>query len=320
MALFLAVAALAAAARADSPALDVVRLSQTISTEAQVADAQGFFKQEGIQIQWTGKQAHGPAVLVTVVAGENDFAGTVSSAVFLDRYRGAKLKIIAPTSSSSAGHPSYHYLVKDSSPIKVAQDLVGKKVVAQPTTITWYPIVVWLKRNGVDYNQVEFVNLPSPLAALQAFEDGKVDVLGVNDTTPTWALLQAKGGYHAIPGVTEVDVLNVSQIGGWVTREDFIAQHPDVVRRFVKALSLGLVWANAHPEEAQAILNRLNELPAALIPYSKWRPESPELVVDVDSIHKWGAILEEFGQIPKGAVKPEDVYTNQFNPGRTDHD
>jgi ABC-type nitrate/sulfonate/bicarbonate transport system substrate-binding protein len=313
----LAAAALAAAVAAPAAGPgkpDVVRLSQTISTDAQLADAKGFFAEQGIRIDWTGRQAHGPAVLVTVAAGENDFAGTVSSAVFLARAKGAKLKIIAAQSLSTAKLPLFRYLVKDGSPITRAEDFIGKKVVAQPTTITWYPLVVYLKRHGVDYNRVEFVSLPSPLAASQALREGKVDVLGASESAPPGSQLLAEGGVHFLPGINDHEVLGMSQIGGWATTEEYAARHPDIVRRFITALAKAGAWGNAHPEQAQRIINQANELPESLWPFTKWRPVSADLLVDAKSIQKWTAILEEFGQIPAGSIRPEDVFTNEYNP------
>jgi ABC-type nitrate/sulfonate/bicarbonate transport system substrate-binding protein len=204
--------------------------------------------------------------------------------------------------------------VKDSSPIKSAKDFVGKKVVAQPTTITWYPLVVWLKHQGVDYNQVEFVSLPSPLATLQAFHEGKVDAIAAIDSAPPATMLLAEGGVHYVPGISDAEVLGVTQVSGWATTDDFIARHPGVVKRFVKALSLAVAWGNAHPAEAEAILNRLNDVPAAAAKYAAWRPGTPAVKVDPDSIRRWVSILEDFGQVKPGEVKPEDLYTNQFNP------
>jgi ABC-type nitrate/sulfonate/bicarbonate transport system substrate-binding protein len=300
--------------RADEPKLDVIRLSQTISTDALVADDRGYFKEQGIRIQWTGKQAHGPAVLVTVAAGENDFAGTVSSAVFLARAKGTPLRIFAAQTLSTAKLPLFRYLVKDGSGINKPQDLIGRKVVAQPTTITWYPLVVWLQRHGVDYNKVDFISMPSPLAAAQAFRDGSVDVLGGSEVAPPGSQIIAEGGAHFLPGVDDYSILGMSQIGGWAAREDYLKAHPALVRRFIAGLIKAAQWGNAHPVEAQRILDRLLELPPAVQPYSHWRPATKDLLVDADSINKWTRILEDFGQIPKGSIKPQDVYTNEYNP------
>jgi ABC-type nitrate/sulfonate/bicarbonate transport system substrate-binding protein len=301
---------------ADEGQPDVVRLSETISTDAQLADELGYFKEQNIRIQWTGKQAHGPAVLLTVIAGENDFAGTVSSAVFLARSRGAKVKIIASQTLSTSKIPLFRYLVKDGSTIHGPEDLVGKTVAAQPTTITWYPMVVWLKRHGVDYHSVNFVSIPSPIAALQAFEGGQIDVLGGSEYAPPGSQLLEKGGVHFLPDVNDYAVLKLSQIGGWAAREDYLARHPDVVRRFIKALVKADRWGNAHPVEAEDTLSRLNGMPKQLWRYAKWRPTGSDthLLVDRDSIEKWTRILEEFGQIAPGSIRPEDIYTNAYNP------
>jgi ABC-type nitrate/sulfonate/bicarbonate transport system substrate-binding protein len=161
---------------------------------------------------------------------------------------------------------------------------------------------------------VEFVSIPSPLEAEQAFEDGRVDVLGGSEFAPPGSKLLAEGGVHFIPGINDYDVLKVTQIGGWAAREDYIAAHPDVVRRFIRGLTKAVRWANAHPEEAQTLLNTINGLPPQLFKYTKWRPASNTLLVDDDSIRKWTSILEEFGQIAPGSIDPDDVYTNAFNP------
>jgi hypothetical protein len=63
-----------------------------------------------------------------------------------------------------------------------------------------------------------------------------------------------------------------------------------------------------------AILNKVNEVPAKLAPYVKWRHSDPDLSVDPKSIARWTSLLEEFGQIPKGSIRPEDVFTNEFIP------
>jgi ABC-type nitrate/sulfonate/bicarbonate transport system substrate-binding protein len=286
--------------------------------DAQIADTKGFFKSVGIHIQWTGKQAHGPASLVTVAAGENDFAGTISTAVFLARLRGAKLKIIASQSASCASTPLYRYLVKDDGPIKGdPRDFIGTKVVASPATIGWYPLVVFLKAHGVDPDRVEYLSVGSPLASAQALKEGKVAAIASSDYAPPGSLLLGQGGYHFAAGIDDAAVLKLSQIGGWVAREDYLRDHPDTVRRFVLALTRAACWADLHPEEAEFILLKWEEVPPSLWKYYKWRTACgvrKSLKVDPKAIRRWDRILEEFGQLPLGSIRPEDVYTNEFIP------
>jgi ABC-type nitrate/sulfonate/bicarbonate transport system substrate-binding protein len=240
----------------------------------------------------------------------------VSTAMIIARTHGSRIRIVAASTLSTKEHPLFRYLVKDGSPVGTRpSDFVGRKVVASPTTITWYPLVVWLKRGGVDPEKVEFVTMPSPLATEQALRDGKVDVIGATETSPPGSKMLAEGGVHFLPGLSDFDVLDIPQIGGWAMREEFIEAHPDVVRRFVLALQEGYRWSNAHPDSAQAILNHRNEVPKEYEKFQKkWRPVVEDALVDSGSIRKWVSILEEFGQIPKGSVRPQDVYTNAFVP------
>jgi ABC-type nitrate/sulfonate/bicarbonate transport system substrate-binding protein len=294
---------------------DVLRLPNSIADGAFLADEKGYFAAHRIRIEWTGKQAHGPAGIVSLVAGQNDAAGSISTAMIIARSNGSKLKIVAASSTSTKESPLFRYLVKDGSPITgKPADFLGKKVVANPTTITWYPLVAYLKRSGVDYQKVQFISLPSPLAAEQALRQGEVDVVAGSESAPPGSKLLAEGGVHALPGISDYEVLGVKQIGGWVMRDDYIEAHPDVVRRFVASLSEAFVWANAHPDEARQIVNRRNGIPEAFQKFQgAWRNAPVDARVDDESIRKWIAILEEFGQIAPGSIKPEDVFTNAYN-------
>ncbi|MET0387224.1 MAG: ABC transporter substrate-binding protein [Polyangiales bacterium] len=295
---------------------DVMRLSNTISDGAHLADELKLFDKQHIRIEWTGKQAHGPAAIVSLIAGQNDAAGSISTAMIIARTHGSKLKIVASSTLSSHEAPLFRYLVKDGSPITgKPSDFLGKKIVASPTTITWYPLVVLLERAGLDYHKVEFIQLPSPLAVEQALRQGSVDAIAGSAITPPASKLLAEGGVHFVPGISDYDVLGIEQIGGWAMREEFIAEHPDTVRRFIAALAEAYQWGNAHPEEAQTILNRRNAIPQAYWKYQQtWHSAPPSALVDPESIRKWIAILEQFGQVERGAVKPEDVFTNAYNP------
>jgi len=306
--------------QAPDDGFDVIRLPNTIADGAHIADEQGIFAKHHIRIDWTGKQVHGPAAIVSVVAGQNDAAGSISTAMIIARANGVKLKIVASSTTSTKESPLHRYLVRDDSSVTgKPADFIGKNVVAHPTTITWYPIVVLLKRAGLDYHQVEFVSLPSPLATEQALRQGDVDVIAGSDKGALGSKLLSEGGVRMLPGVSDYDVLGIEQIGGWAMRDDFIQQHPDVVRRFIAALGEAHRWANAHPVDAMQILNRRNAVPAAFQKYQgTWRDAPDAALVDEASIRKWIAILKEFGQIKPSSVKPEDVFTNAYNPHATE--
>lgn len=302
-------------AQISTTGFDVIRLSNTLSEGAFIAEETGFFEENKIKIKWTGKQAHGPAAIVSLVAGQNDAAGSITTAIILASLQGTKLRLVCAQTNSSDSLPLMRYLVKQNSTITGnATDFIGKKIVAAPTTIAWYPIVVFLKRNGVDYRNVEFLTMPSPMTSEQALRSGDIDVIGGSEITPPISKLLADGGYRFINGISDYGVLKIPQIGGWAMRDDFIKKNPDLVRRFVSSLAKAYDWANANPDSAQRIINRRNEVPVEYWKYQKkWRPVPAHAIIDGESVKKWIAILVEFGQLDSGKVKPEDFYDNSYN-------
>lgn len=296
---------------------DIIRLPNTIVFEAYIAEEKGFFEEENIKIQWTGRQVGmGPGGVVSVVAGQNDAAGSISTAMIKSISEGSKLKIVAGMGQISTKEKPYIvYIVPENSSIKGNPlDFVGKKVVANPLQVTWYPLVMYLKRNGIDYNKVEFVSLPSPITQEQVIKEGKVDVLATQSTSAPGSKLLDEGGFRVLPNITFTEVLGISQSGTWVMREDFINKNPELVRRFVSALNKADAWAKSNPDEAQEIQNRRDD-----VPQQYWRYNTPKLwsenaLVNDKDIERWIDLLVEFKQLEEGQVRPEDVYTNEFNP------
>ena len=209
-----------------------IRLPDTLSDLAYVAEEKGFFEREGIRIQWTGKQAHGPANIVSVAAGQNDAAASISTAMIQARKAGNKVRIVIPSSISSVNGSHVSYLVLENGPYQKPEDLIGRKVVASPQTITWYPLVVYLKNKGLDPGKVEFVTLRDAGQQEQALRQGDVAAIAINE--PTASLIKKRGGIKGI--LTDFEALGIHQTGGWAFSDEFIRNNPDAVRRFVRAI------------------------------------------------------------------------------------
>ncbi len=286
----------------------VIRLPDTLSDLAYVAEEKGFFAKEGIRIQWTGKQAHGPANIVSIAAGQNDAAASISTAMIQARKAGNKVRIVVPSSVSSPNGSHVSYLVLENGPYQKPEDLPGRKVVASPQTITWYPLVVYLKSKGLDPNKVEFVTLRDAGQQEQALRQGDVAAIALNE--PTASLVKQRGGIKSI--LTDYEALGISQTGGWAFSDEFIKQNPDAVRRFVKAILDTVDFINSsaiNEKEAVAIIGKragIARVPTLL-------PVKQFLVSEQD-IAKWISILENNGAIKPGEVRPSDVFTNEFNP------
>ena len=286
-----------------------IRLPETLSDLAFVAEEKGFFAKEGIRIQWTGKQAHGPANIVSVAAGQNDAGASITTAMIQARKAGNKVKIVIPSAISTAKTPLISFLVAENSPVKKPEDLLGRKVVASPQTITWYPLVEYLKKKGLDPNKVEFIALRDVGQQEQALRQGEVAAIAV--TEPAASLIIKRGGIRVI--LTDFEALQINQIGGWAFSDDFIQSNPAAVRGFVRAILAAVDFIKSDPrnsEEAAKIIEKRTGIAARV-------PEllaADQFSVSEQDIKKWIAILESNGSIQPGEVKPSEVFTNEFNP------
>jgi len=286
-----------------------IRLPETLSELAFVAEEKGFFKREGIKIQWTGKQAHGPANIVSVAAGQNDAGASISTAMIQARKAGNKVKIVIPSAISTEKVPLISYLVLEHGAYQKPEELIGHKVVASPQTITWYPLVEYLKNRGFDPNKVEFIALRDAGQQEQALRQG--DVAAIAITEPATSLILKRGGIKVI--LTDFDALKINQIGGWAFSDDFIQKNPEAVRSFVKAILAAVDFIKsdvAGTNEAKKIIEKRTGI-AARVP--ELLPAKQFMVSEQD-IKKWISILESNGAIKPGEVKPSDVFTNELNP------
>jgi len=285
-----------------------IRLPETLSELAFVAEAKGFFEKEGIKIQWTGKQAHGPANIVSVAAGQNDAGASINTAMIQARKAGNKVKIVVPSSISSEKVPLVSYLVLENGPYQKPEDLIGRKVVASPQTITWYPLVEYLKKKGLDPDKVEFITLRDAGQQEQALRQGDVAAIAIAE--PTASLIKNRGGIKAI--LTDFDALGINQIAGWAFSDEYITKNPDAVGGFVRAILAAVDFIKsdaASAKEAEKIIEKRTGIARVpeLVP-------AKQFTVSEQDIKKWISILESNNSIKPGEVKPSDVFTNEFNP------
>lgn len=285
-----------------------IRLPDTLSELAYVAEEKGYFEKEGIKIQWTGKQAHGPANIVSIAAGQNDAGASINTAMIQAIKAGNKVKIVVPSSVSSEKIPLVSYLVLENGPYKKPEDLVGAKVVAPPQTISWYPLVEYLRKKGIDPKKVEFITLRDAGQQEQALRQGQVAAIAISE--PTATLIKNRGGIKSI--LNDYEALGINQIGGWAFSDDYIKNNPDAVKAFVRAILAAVEFIKSDAVSSKEAA-KIIEQRAGIARVPELAP-AKQFTVSEQDIRKWIAILESNDSIKPGEVKPSDVFTNEFNP------
>ena len=120
-------------------------------------------------------------------------------------------------------------MVRNGSGVNDIKDLAGKKVATPFVSTSHYSLLFVLKHSGVDPTSVNVLNLQPPEIAA-AFARGDIDAAYVWDPV----LTKAKEN-----GKVLIDSGEVAKLGGptfvaWITRNDYAAAHPEVVKAFTK--------------------------------------------------------------------------------------
>lgn len=302
------------AAAGDAKKLFPVRVAGdgTANGEVVIGNEVGFFREEGIEIIFTGALKGGATEMQTVAQGINDaFIGAHPFVVAQAILAGVKVKAVAPGMIDDPEFPHVRYLVKEDSPIKTLDDIVGKKVAQTSASSVCQDgyLKLYLQQHNLPQN-VEWVKLPNPGQQEQALKQGLVDM---TTSHPPFSGITVKQ-----PGIRQVatsyDIVKNPGAGLSVRgfSEKFIAEHPDVVRAFCRALQKSRKWINANQKEATAIVVKKlkvdNEDNVSVFRYEE------RGIIDPAYMELWVSMSEDIGLWQPGAIKATDLYTNEFAP------
>lgn len=250
----------------------------------------GFFSKRGLDIQDSQGVAPAP-IMAQVVAGKLDFGFTTVPALVAAASNGAPLQAVSGFDGViDPKDPESAIMVPAGSPIKSPKDLVGKKVavVALQSELDVLMREV-VKRAGGDPSKVQSVQVPFP-EMTTAVKAGRVDA--AVETEP-FVTLGKQQGLKTI-NYPEVDVVPHGTVTAFVASKKFIAENPDVVKRFQAAMKESLAYAGAHPDEAQAIMPKIADIKPKLLKQinlgTVYQPG-----VDKASIERFVQLQEQFG-------------------------
>jgi NitT/TauT family transport system substrate-binding protein len=265
---------------------------------------EGYFKQQGLEID-TAPTAGGAVGIPGLVAGAYDIVFTNVVSTVQARAQGLPVKIIAPASAvgdGSQGEGGAGILVRKGEGIKTGADLVGKSLgVNTQKNIIWLYARAWIQKAGGDPNKVTYREVPFP-QMLDALRGKRVDAVFAVDPFLTIAKADAGLEFIGSPYVSVQPNLSVAQ---YIVTEDFLAKHPETLKRFNAALHQGIEWVSKHlgSKELRDLLSGYTKINPELL--AKMSPlVDPPRKVDMDSIRKTMALMKSH-ELLTGDVNPE---------------
>ncbi len=259
------------------------------------------FKHAGVSYVMEPFRFQGSTPQITAMAvGELEVAAFGSTALALAIINAhLNVRVVADVIQDGvAGHFSQPYMVRADGPIRVIEDLKGRRIATNAIgSASDAAMRIVLHRHGVldtDITSIEtnFANLPAMI------EDGKVDLIAL---LPQFApRIEASGKYRALFHIN--DAFGNMQTVHWAMRADFIAAHRAAVVDFLEDHIRALRWFldPANRAQALAIAADVTKLPADNIAYcftqGDWyrspdaKPEVKAIQIEIDESAKLGIL------------------------------
>jgi NitT/TauT family transport system substrate-binding protein len=237
----------------DGGELDVVNvgLVPTVNVAPMILGMEeGFFEEEGLEIE-THQADSGGAILTGVVQGSHDFAFTASPPAAVAASEGAPLRIVSGAGVVIESEGLNAVVVDVDSDIESYADLAGATVSVNSLQALFDLCVrAALQADGVDPGDVEIIELPFNQVE-PSLDQGQIDAGMLIEPFKTPALdgeLRSIGDpcSHGLPTGAPSSI--------YVTSADIVEDQPELVERFVRALSRSQEYAQDHHDAVREVL------------------------------------------------------------------
>ncbi|WP_246609272.1 ABC transporter substrate-binding protein [Nonomuraea rhizosphaerae] len=221
-----------------------------------IANAKGFFKEEGLTVEPVTVTG-GAAAIPMVKSGQLDISQNNYVSAFLAASKGEKIKLVADM--YQAGPNAYNIMVAKNSPIKTVADLKGKKVLVNNLrNIATLAVTTQLKVAGLTENDVSFAEKPFPDMG-QALDNGEADAAFI--TEPFITANQSTRGFRKIAD-TMTGQMEDLPIAGWMATDDWARKNPKTLAAFQRAIAKAQNVASTDRKEIEKLLPTYTKIDA----------------------------------------------------------
>jgi sulfonate transport system substrate-binding protein len=215
---------------------------------------QGFFDEEGLDVDIADPFATGVDMLNALESGEIDIAqvgvpaiGAIASGmdlVLLGNYTGSAVQLGIDETMAVVAREGSGIDEDDPSTIE------GMSIGVSVGTISHLYLLGMLSDLGLSEGDVDIVNTDPPDMPV-ALETEGVDAIVVWDPWPIVATQDVEGAYEVSRGEGYI-----AFIGYIVAERDYVEQNPEAVESFLAARAKADAWMREHPDEAAATATR----------------------------------------------------------------
>jgi len=222
--------------------------TQAVSTLVMVADQEGFFKNEGLNVELANFSA-GKYALQALLANQVDFAVVGDVPIVLAAMNGNELYVIGQPIKSS--NENKVIALKDSNTISAKEYFSAKKRKISTTNGATAELftIEFLDYYGIDQNQVELV-YQKPEDMVAALSSRSVDAISIFEPYPYIAEKKMSGAVIGFDAPQDI----YHPLYSIVAQKQLIDENPQTAIKLLKALKKAEDFVKKNPEEAQLLV------------------------------------------------------------------
>jgi ABC-type nitrate/sulfonate/bicarbonate transport system substrate-binding protein len=255
----------------------------------QARDA-GYFEEQKLDVELV-PMAGGGEIIPALQANSLQFGISDALGVLNARKNNIPVKYVTFNFSQSSDAPVHAVMTADPA-VKSAKDLKGKTIATNLSFNTdWTMMREWLRKNGVDPEDVNFQEMPFP-DMLAALRNKTISAAGV--TEPFYTNGEKDG--MTVLGHYFTDVKSPVALSGVTALDPYIEKNPEIVERFVAAIDKAVEDFKRDPNTARQAIAKNTKIPAEVVEemnLGQWDTSTPveDMQFWIDAARKEG-ILE----------------------------
>jgi len=277
-----------------------------------IAEEEGYFAEQGLQIEWVAIQRP-PDAVPLLAQGEMDVSSDMTTVGLVNAMaQGAKIKFVADKGYLDPAGCTYNALIASRALVEAGElegpaQLKGRKIDAKPVLFEGYWVGKLLASAGLTFDDVELVDI-DPAVEPEALNEGSVH-LTVSSEPWVTRILQSGNG---VVWRTAQEVLPGSQFATIQFGPSLLEQNPDAGKRFMVAYLKGVRQYNEGKTERNLeIVAKYTELDRELLEQACWLPIDSDGSVNVKSILEFQDWAVEEGYIDSPASE-EQIWDPSF--------
>ena len=247
-----------------------------------IADAQGYFKQQGLTVELVpvSSAAERDQLMATQqIDGQlNDLVSTV-----LFNAQSPKIKIVR-TARQAFPNSAEYWILTNNPAIKSPQDLKGKDIAISQNSVIEYVTQRLLEAESLTAADIKTTNVPSIPTRLQLLQQNQVAAATLPDPLASLAISQ---GARIVVDDTQYPEYSVSVIS---FRTDIVANRADDIKKFLAAYDQAINDIRTKPDQFRNLLIEKSRVPDALKDKYQFPPfPDPSIPTQAqwDDVVKW---------------------------------